>query len=538
VSRAGRARLDSYTFAGLGVFLMTVAFGWKAHVISHEMIYLLGSRRVADPSFLAHDFTWAKAAPTTFLYDHLIAPLWSFLSEFAIVNVGRFVVWALTAWSLARFARTLRLPAWSLVAGFALWLAWKQTIADCGAPFEGLQVKSFAYPLVFFALDAVMRGRVALGGALAGLGTAFHVVVGGWGFLGIAIAMLFAKERRALRQIAAYLLCAAPFVIAIVGATAVFVESGVTPDEHETIDATYVTIAAPACCQLDEFMTPHRWLRTAVVFALAALTIFAWRERVAARILGGFVAALGLFMLAAEIAQRLDLYWALKLLPCQLGLSLPALFLFVLFFAWTGRPRGFADLWFSGRRGARARRLLVVAAVGAAVAGVVWLALDRGVPQNLAAIPRDFARELGRPQWGGGPPGEPDNGTPALYAWIRENTPRDSVFVTPLLKDFWPYGQRAQVASRRHWPFDRRLIEWVERLEALNELDLEGDLTAGEENLTAAQLTALRDRYGATHYLVRGERPDLAALRLATIDGFSIYALAGIEGAAAPSAAR
>ncbi len=137
------ARRDAYTIAGCAIFLLLVLKWWKAHVISHEMLYLLGSRRVADPSFLAVDFTWSKLSPTSFLYDHLLAPLWFFLGEFAIVNVGRFVSWALAAWSITVLVRALRLPPWGVVAGFAAWLLFGQTLADCGAPFEGFQVKSF-----------------------------------------------------------------------------------------------------------------------------------------------------------------------------------------------------------------------------------------------------------------------------------------------------------------------------------------------------------------------------------------------------------
>ena len=139
---------------------------WTSQVGRHETLYLLGSRCIADPQFLAVDFTWSHLSPTTFLYDHLLAPLWSVFGEFAIANIGRFAAWLLTAWSLAALARAARIPAWSVVVGFTVWLLWGQTLVTCGSPLEGFQVKSFAYPLVFFSLAFAMRGRIVRAPAL------------------------------------------------------------------------------------------------------------------------------------------------------------------------------------------------------------------------------------------------------------------------------------------------------------------------------------------------------------------------------------
>ena len=81
---------------------------------------------------------------------------------------------------------------------------------------------------------------------------------------------------------------------------------------------------------------------------------------------------------------------------------------------------------------------------------------------NLVETPREFYAQITQPRIPKPPENEP------LYRWIREQTPQNSVFVTPFLADFWPYAERAQVATIRHAPLDRRLIEWKARLEALN----------------------------------------------------------------------
>jgi hypothetical protein len=108
------------------------------------------------------------------------------------------------------------------------------------------------------------------------------------------------------------------------------------------------------------------------------------------------------------------------------------------------------------------------------------------------------------------------------------------VFITPLIRDFWPYAERAQVASMRHPPLDRRILEWKQRLEALNGFrpfahrgfEIEGELAEHEKALTVPQLIQIRDRYGARYYVVRGTRADLASCPVHVAQGYAIYDIA------------
>jgi len=74
---------DPYARAAFAIFAFTVVRCWTSVALGHEVLYLIGSRRVFDPSFLAHDFTWSSLPPTSFLFDHMLAPLWRFFGEFA-----------------------------------------------------------------------------------------------------------------------------------------------------------------------------------------------------------------------------------------------------------------------------------------------------------------------------------------------------------------------------------------------------------------------------------------------------------------------
>jgi hypothetical protein len=513
----GRLARHPYLLAGVGVFVTIVVFCWTSYIDTHEMIYFLGSRRIADPSLLAADFTWGKLSPTSIVFDHLVAPLWRFFDEFTIANIGRFLFWGLMAWSAAFLGRTLRLPPWSLVIGFVLWFSWQQSFATCGLPFEGFQVKSLSYPLLLFALGFVMRGQALLAGAAAGLGTAFHIPIGGWACMAILLSMLVHRQLFPWRQVAFFLLATVPFVLPVVAAAALHHAGHVTPLEQARMDVIYVMFAMPHCCDINYFMIPIESIRVAVVFILSLVVVWGWREHRAARVMGGFLAAIVLFYVGSYVARQLHLFGVLKLYPFQLATSLPALFLFI-----------FAPAW--GIAGGAAKRYGRVA-WALVIAGTAWLLYDRNAVSELTEIPGVFVREVFEESWGRPPLND------SAYVWIRTHTPENSVFITPFVPEFWSYAERAQVASIRHPPLDRRIIEWKERLEAINGFrrfkkrgfEIIPEFDAGESLLTVPDLVAIRERYGATHYLSHGERPELAAHRLYSWRRNFVYDLSGLD---------
>ncbi len=503
---------DPYTIAALFVFLVIVILCWTSYIEPDEELYFLGSRRIADPGFLAVDFTWSRLPPTSALFDHLLAPLWWFLDEFAIANLGRLVFWGLMAWSIAFLARAIRIPAWSVVVGFTAWLLWGQNLATCGAPIQGFQVKSLAYPLMFFALAFAMRGQVARAGMAAGLGTAFHIIVGGWGCLALFLSMLINRRQFSLRQLGVFLLSAAPFIIPLLLSVARFHEATASPTERARMPEVYAMFAMPRCCDVFFFMSlvPTESIRAAVIFVIAPIVTFAWPERRAASIVGAFVASVILFFLVGVLGRWLELYALLQLYPFQLANALPALFLFMFVAGWIG---------IGG-----ARRRLGVVVWSLVIAGAVWLLYDHKVGEVLLAAPRHFIDEVHglSVTWKAEVPPLP---------WIRENTPRNSVFITSFIPDFWAYAERAQVASMRHPPLDRRVLEWRERLEALNGfrpytqkgIENAKEQAVHESQLSVHDLIRIRKLYGATHYVVEGERKDLSEHLLHSDKGYSVY---------------
>jgi hypothetical protein len=506
----------------LALFAATFVVMFRSRAETHESIYLLGSRRVHDPSFLAADFTWSSLPPTTWLFDHLVAPLWSVLDEFSIVMLGRLLVWGLVAWSLAWLARLLRLPGWTVVVGYTVWLLWGQTFAQCGLPIEGFQVKSLSYPLLFFALGLAMRQRLVLGGLAAGLATALHIVVGGWGLAGLTVALAVNRRFYTWRQLASFIAAAALFVLPTVGAVALFHTGEASAAERRAMDEIYVTFAAPHCCDPAYYMSrPERWLIGPGVLIGAPLLTLRWNRGRRGRLLAAFLAALGLFFAVGLAARPVEAWGLLKLFPGQLAKSLPVLFTFVLFLAHAA----------SGRLVRRFGRATI-----AVLAIVLVVALDvENISDDVPEAATEFVERIGRPNWGEPRPNY------EVYGWITKHTPRDAVFITPFFRDFWPYAERGQVASMRHPPLDLRLIEWKERLVALNGgqpfqqvgFDINDTMSDRESKLSATQLVDLRVRFGATHYVTARQRPELDAWLLYADDVWYVYDVVGLEADAA-----
>ncbi len=523
--RGGLARWlyrDSYTIVGYWLFAIQVATLSFGYINSHEAIYLLGSRRVVDPEFLARDLTWSTVAPMTFLHDHMLAPLWSFLGDFGIVCLGRLVSWALFAWALVSLARVLRLPPWSVVVGCLVWILAGQTVVACGSPLEGFQPKSFSYPLLLFAIAFTLRGQHVRAGLAAGAATAFHIIVGGWACMAIALAMLLDRKSYSYRSIVTFCLATAPFIVPSVAAIGLFHVGGTSAEDRALIDQVYVTFAWPVCCDPVYFLSTKRVFVALGVFLTTPFVLRLWSPKPTARFLSTFVGMLVLFFAVGLVARALDQYWLLKVYPFQLANGLPSLFLCMFGLALFGEQRPTA----------RWGRVVWIAGIVAAL----WF-VDEG---EAAKYVRNIPKELRLRSVIRGAPSRFGDDVPAsrlqLYAWIKRNTPRESIFVTPYLPEFWTYAERAQVAAFRHPPHDHRFLDWMARLRELNRskdfrevgYDIKEELDWNEGKLPISELVRMRDEYGAAYYIATERRNDLIAQRLYDGKDYCVYDLTRI----------
>ena len=170
------------------VWLSLLVYGAIAAPIPavNEPHYLCKAKHFWQPEWCANDFFLESPNAHTVFYV-------------AIGWLTRWLPLAQTAW-LARAAATLVLAVgwvslttrllsarWSPLAACWLFLAF----ASCGNLsgewlVGGVEGKVICYGLLFAAFGQVLRDRIVLAGALAGLALSFHPVVGAWGVLALA----------------------------------------------------------------------------------------------------------------------------------------------------------------------------------------------------------------------------------------------------------------------------------------------------------------------------------------------------------------
>src|SRR5262249_26799506 len=147
---------------------------------------------------------------------------WSFgwlsrlLSLPALAWCGRILTWGLLAWSWRRLCAALGLQLLSTVLAAGLFVALNERFHMAGEwIIGGVEAKGFAYVLLLLALEALVVGRWKRAVVLCGASTAFHVLVGGWAILALAVVWMASAERPPIRELLGPLVLA--FVLALPG---------------------------------------------------------------------------------------------------------------------------------------------------------------------------------------------------------------------------------------------------------------------------------------------------------------------------------
>ncbi len=96
--------------------------------------------------------------------------------------------------------------------------------------------------------------------------------------------------------------------------------------------------------------------------------------------------------------------------------------------------------------------------------------------------------------------------------WIKENTPADSLFITPAEQQtFKWYAERAEVACWKDVPQDAAaMVEWYQRIQDLCEP--QKNYLAGLMAYSDEQLKSLADQYGADYLLVPQSQVEMASV--------------------------
>jgi hypothetical protein len=394
----------------------------------------------------------------------------------------------------------------------------------------GVEAKGFAYPLVFLALEAIVRGRWRAALLLAGAAGAFHVLVGGWTVVAIAIAwILLGKERPS----------APPLVPAAIGGLvlalpglipAIALNWGVPKDIAREAARIYAFERLSHHLVLYTFGAVNQLRFAALVIAWLPLACSLRKDRgmrrlqlvVAGALLialvgllidQGAVAEMHLSGKSVEEFQRgvaglLRYYWfrmSDSLLP--VGMSLGLIW-------WLARWQ---------RNWPGVGPWLLMAAILLAAANVADVGYWRSRQPLPGAIQQPRPTFDSAARWWHTPPRSADSQAVTavdwaadwkdVCRWIDENTPPEALFITPRdQQTFKWYAGRAEVVNRKDVPQDAAgLLEWKRRMNLLYPSDRahhQMDLAATPDN----ELVQLAREFRASYIVIdrtRARRPIL-----------------------------
>lgn len=514
LNRAARHQLIGDA-AVAGVIVLFAALNWfRPHLLANEAVYLLPPLQWWHAGALATDWTWGGDPwqSTSLLFSWFAAPLWG-LSESpeTVALIGRALSWSLLGYSLARLGRAMGLAGPFVAMGAAAWLMTGQGFAAGEWVFLGFERKPLAHAAAFMSMAAMVRDRPVVSGAWAGASAALHVLVGGWFALAVGaghVARYGLRQRRAVIAFAgAAALVAAPFV---------------------ALSVTYLLSPVdgpqPAPGRLDwlatVFRNPHHTLpshfldarRNAWFIGLALCAGWGAARSLPRPAARGVIAVLMVAVLAYGIgwwAGKQQWYWLLKYYPFRMGDVLVPLL------TWLLVPTALVRAW-------RTETALSVLA-----ASLLLYTAAQLMPPGVQRV---------GDTWRSWPRGEP--AMEKLGAWARAATSPDAVFIVPPCTfDFWVRARRPVVVSYKAMPHSARAISWYERLQAVGGgAPISGtgfavcrQVDAGEATLSRSALTALKRRYQARYYLLRGRRADLRDAEVYRDLRFAVYDIRRFE---------
>lgn len=422
--------------------------------------------------------------------------------------LGRVTTWSLLAWGWRRLSWAVvpRPLAALLSAGWFLLLMRHFHLAGEWVV-GGVEAKGFAYVLVFLALEAVIRARWQLALLLAGGAGAWHVLVGGWTAVALAVAWLLAgRQRPSLWKLGPAALTG--LAMALPGLLpAISLDRGI--DRQTVREALRIYVFE----RLDHHLVYHRcpyWqIARWQILLVAWLAAWWWRRgdvrgNHLQRVVAGAVAIAATGAALDQLLVLLARWWDWSSVEYQETAA------FLLRYYWfrladalvpaglaLGLVSGLFDLGQRRPRLATGLTTLGVLLLGLHLADIVYWRHRYRIPGAIMQPrptaeswpkswfdPRTWADErrirgagatrqavLGQALPAAGPQAVRQwyDDWRAVCRWVAEHTPPDALFITPREQQtFKWYAGRAEVANFKDVPQDAAsLREWKRRLDRL-----------------------------------------------------------------------
>lgn len=502
----------------------------------NESHYIPKSKHVWDADFAPGDL-FLESHNSHFLAAGLSGSLSTFLPMPAVAWIGRLISWAFFAWAwiylcralgIARILTPFALVAWFLAISYGHWAGeWVM---------GGFEAKAIAYPCILMGLAAMFNERWRWVWIWMGAAVAWHPVVGGWAGISCAIIWFWNHRshlQRDFRSQIPWLASGATIgLIGVLPALGGIFESDRVGNVVASQIQVYMRLGHHMCPRL--FAAERHYAAIGSLLALVIATlVWNYKKQPTNSDNHRFTSGVsGLLFVAwtsvaiALVGLAIDLAMSDPRLPTFQPVIASKLLRFYWFrwadvavpLAWTAvvwhmasravgpdtkettdqvgtRSDKFASGSPSQNQSSGAR---ITLAVGVMVSlGCLLVQVQRNFAQTISPADQLLMDAMG-PQ-----PVESDRYVDwlAACAWIRENSPADSLWLTPKYQQsFKWHAQRAEVVCWKDVPQDNAsIIEWYFRIErCAPPRDAKGYLRGWKDS----EVLKLQEQYGFEWILV------------------------------------
>lgn len=436
---------------GLEIIAITAVFGllsWTAPPDVNEAHYLCKAKHFWDSTFCANDL-FLQSSNAHWLFFVSFGWLTNIFSLDIAAFFGRVICWLILAIGWRHLTAGILKNSWLAIGSAGLFVVINRLGNLAGEwVVGGVESKCVAYGLVFFVIgDVINRIRLRTF-LLLGLAVAFHGLVGLWSTFVIVLALGFTSRIRinfvTTTGSILYVLLAAIGII-----PALLMNRTASPEE----------MLAACHIQVFERLSHHLYLfdfsfaRTASFIATSAcwfiIAVETWFDQRTKKvhlmaIFALAVSVIGAILSIGENATLLRYYWfriADVLIPLATSIGL---------------------IQFLEKRWSIKPKLIAWSLIGVSALAIGWHAFKQ------FQEPRPRADQQSLPTYE-----SPKQTTEAhqnwkkVCRWIKDNTPEDAIFITPLEQQTFKWNaHRAEVVCWKDAPQDALgLLEWQKRID-------------------------------------------------------------------------
>ncbi|HKU60426.1 MAG TPA: hypothetical protein VJQ44_04350 [Gemmatimonadales bacterium] len=210
VQRIERSSSPLVLFACLAALLLLQM--WFLRWTGNEEDYFQLAYRAFAPEKFSQFSAVVDSSHARIVPLYLLGALVQLLGYDAAHAVGRLLMTVLYAAGLAYFFSALKLSAWDALLVLVLFLAAGQELFGGEWLFDGIESKTVAYALVFFAFGLALRRRWIAALVVGGVATYMHFLVGGFWTMVILLGQWLETRswREALRGLVVYVIVTLP----------------------------------------------------------------------------------------------------------------------------------------------------------------------------------------------------------------------------------------------------------------------------------------------------------------------------------------